>query len=98
MVSAGRLRDRRRDLYSRLVVRTFLRAGAARDRARALEIMRDSRIGSFGAIALILVIGLKIAVIAGLAGAPRYAALYMAPGLGRWAMVAIAQGLDYLRI
>jgi adenosylcobinamide-GDP ribazoletransferase len=71
--------------------------GAGRDRARALEIMRDSRIGSFGAITLILVIGLKIAVLAGSVGAPRYAALYMAPGLGRWAMVAIAQGLEYLR-
>ena len=71
--------------------------GAGRDRARAREILRDSRIGSFGAIALVLVIGLKIAALAGSVGAPRYAALYMAPGLGRWAMVAIAQGLEYLR-
>lgn len=39
--------------------------GALPDRARALEVMRDSRIGSFGAIALILVMTGKLAAIAG---------------------------------
>ena len=34
------------------------------DRARKLEIMRDSRIGSYGVIALILMIGLRWAVLA----------------------------------
>jgi adenosylcobinamide-GDP ribazoletransferase len=71
--------------------------GAGRNREHALEILRDSRIGSFGAIALFFVIGLKIIAIAGRGGALRYAMLYMAPGLGRWAMVALASGLDYLR-
>jgi adenosylcobinamide-GDP ribazoletransferase len=71
--------------------------GAGRNRERALEILRDSRIGSFGAIALFFVIGLKIIAIANRGGAQRYAMLYMAPGLGRWAMVALASGLDYLR-
>ena len=60
--------------------------GAGRNRGRALDILRDSRIGSFGTIA-----------IAGSGGAQHYAMLYMAPGLGRWAMVALASGLDYLR-
>jgi len=70
---------------------------AGRNRERALEILRDSRIGSFGAIALIFVIGLKALAIAGSGGSGRYAMLYMAPGLGRWAMVALTSGLDYLR-
>jgi adenosylcobinamide-GDP ribazoletransferase len=42
--------------------------GGASDRARALEIMKDSRIGAFGAIALVLALGLKIALLAVLAG------------------------------
>ncbi|MEA2648700.1 MAG: adenosylcobinamide-GDP ribazoletransferase [Candidatus Binataceae bacterium] len=71
--------------------------GAGRDRTRVLEILRDSRIGSFGAIALVFVIVLKAFALAGASGAPRYAAIYMAPGLGRWAMVALASGLEYLR-
>ncbi len=72
--------------------------GAGRNRKRALEVLRDSRIGSFGAIALFFVIGLKTIAIADSAGSQRYAMLYMAPGLGRWAMVALASGLDYLRV
>lgn len=71
--------------------------GAGKNRERALEIMRDSRIGSYGAIALLFVIVLKVLAIASRGGSARYAMLYMAPGLGRWAMVALASGLDYLR-
>ena len=41
--------------------------GGGRDRERKLEIMRDSRIGSFGVIALILVIAIKVFAIAALA-------------------------------
>ncbi|HEX3409461.1 MAG TPA: adenosylcobinamide-GDP ribazoletransferase [Candidatus Binataceae bacterium] len=71
--------------------------GAWHNRERALDILRDSRIGSFGAIALYFVLALKMIAIAGSAGAQRYAMLYAAPGLGRWAMVAVASGLDYAR-
>jgi adenosylcobinamide-GDP ribazoletransferase len=71
--------------------------GAGRNRELALEILRDSRIGSFGTIALFFVIGLKSVAISEVEGSQRYAMLYMAPGLGRWAMVALASGLDYLR-
>lgn len=70
--------------------------GAGNDRERALAIMRDSRIGSFGAIALFLVLGLKLLALTSACGG-RMLALYLAPGLGRWAMVAIADRLDYLR-
>jgi adenosylcobinamide-GDP ribazoletransferase len=71
--------------------------GARSDRNRALEILRDSHIGSFGTLALIFIISLKALAIAGAGGGHRHAAIYMAPGLGRWAMVAIASSLDYLR-
>ncbi len=71
--------------------------GAGRDRERALQILRDSRIGSFGAIALFFALVLKILALATMGAPRRYAALYFAPGLARWAMVAVSQGFDYLR-
>ena len=42
--------------------------GGSAQRDRALEIMKDSRIGAFGAVALVLALGLKFALIAMLAG------------------------------
>ncbi|MDQ0082317.1 adenosylcobinamide-GDP ribazoletransferase [Variovorax boronicumulans] len=42
--------------------------GGSADRDRALEIMKDSRIGAFGAIALVLALGLKCALLAVLTG------------------------------
>ncbi len=41
--------------------------GGSYDRERALEIMKDSRIGSFGSVALVLAFGLKCALLATLA-------------------------------
>lgn len=38
--------------------------GGGRDRAHKLEIMRDSRLGSYGAIALVLVLLLRVALLA----------------------------------
>jgi adenosylcobinamide-GDP ribazoletransferase len=71
--------------------------GAGRDRDRALTIMRDSRIGAFGAIAIFFALIIKLSVIANLTGVQRYTALFLAPGLARWAMVAVAQRMIYLR-
>ena len=42
--------------------------GGAFDRRRKLEIMRDSRIGAYGVLALILSVGLRAAALAALAG------------------------------
>ena len=42
--------------------------GGGRDRDRKLAIMRDSRIGSYGALALLLVVGLRWQAMAALAG------------------------------
>ncbi len=55
-----------------------------RSRERKLEIMKDSRIGAMGAIALIAVIVLKIALLHS-AGAGWLRAVVLAPVLGRWA-------------
>jgi adenosylcobinamide-GDP ribazoletransferase len=71
--------------------------GAGRDRLRALEILRDSRIGAYGTIALFFALGLKVLSLASLAGKPRLAALILAPMLSRWALVAVSHKLDYLR-
>ncbi len=55
-----------------------------RTRERKLEIMRDSRIGAMGAIALIAVLLLKFAFLAG-AGPNWWQSVLVAPVLGRWA-------------
>jgi adenosylcobinamide-GDP ribazoletransferase len=58
--------------------------------ARKLEIMRDSRIGSFGALALMLALGLRVAALAALADPARVAvALIAAAALGRGAMIGM---------
>jgi adenosylcobinamide-GDP ribazoletransferase len=71
--------------------------GAGADRSRALEIMRDSRIGSFGTAAIFFFLALEIVALATMGGARRAAALWLAPGLARWAMVAVGWRIDYLR-
>ena len=71
--------------------------GAGHDRLRALEILRDSRIGAYGTIALFFALGFKVLSLASLSGKPRLAALILAPTLSRWALVAVSYKLDYLR-
>lgn len=54
--------------------------GAGGDRARRLEIMRDSRIGTYGVLALVFSVGLRAGALAGIGG----------PGLALAAMLAAA--------
>ena len=54
--------------------------GAGGDRARRLEIMRDSHIGAFGVLALVFSVGIRAAALAGIGG----------PGLAFGAMLAAA--------
>ena len=70
--------------------------GAGCDRDRALEILRDSRIGTFGAAAIFFVLALKTAALTS-AVHSRLVALYLSPGLARWAMVAVPYKIAYLR-
>ncbi|NNJ11818.1 adenosylcobinamide-GDP ribazoletransferase [Chloroflexales bacterium ZM16-3] len=57
-----------------------------RERERKLEIMKDSRIGAMGALAIIGVFLLKLAFLSD-AGAGWWRAALVAPMLGRWAML-----------
>lgn len=54
-----------------------------RDPAHRLAIMHDSRIGSFGAIGLVLFLLLEIAAVSGVDARARGAALLLAPVVGR---------------
>jgi adenosylcobinamide-GDP ribazoletransferase len=58
---------------------------AGRDIPHRLAIMRDSRIGVFGAVGVMLAVVLSLAALAGLAGRPRASALLLAPVVGRLA-------------
>lgn len=69
--------------------------GGGRDKAHALEIMRDSRVGSYGVIALVLVTGLWIASVD--AAAPNIADFIWAAMLSRAAMVGVQEILPLAR-
>ena len=73
--------------------------GGASTRERALEIMKDSRIGAFGAIAVVLALGLKFALLATLAGQGAFvvcAALLAAHVLSRLAPLAVMRASPYV--
>lgn len=61
------------------------------DPARRLEIMRDSRIGTFGVLALVVATGLKVATLVNLDGADGAAALIVAHGSARAAALLVMQ-------
>ncbi len=63
--------------------------GGGRDPQRCMEIMRDSRIGSFGVIALILLYGVKAAALAALATGGAVGALIAAGAISRGAVPAL---------
>jgi adenosylcobinamide-GDP ribazoletransferase len=56
---------------------------AGRDPAQRLAIMRDSRVGAFGVIGLVLFLLLEIAAVSGLEARTRGHALVLAPVIGR---------------
>ena len=78
---------------------TFDALGGAVDRERALAIMKDSRIGSYGAFAVVLACLLKVAVVATLASAREIgwaaAALVWSHTVSRAAPAWIASRLPY---
>lgn len=71
--------------------------GGGYTRERVMEIMRDSRIGAFGAIGVILMLGLKWQAVAHLPGAAAPALLVAAHVLSRTASVSLMAVLDYVR-
>jgi cobalamin 5'-phosphate synthase/cobalamin synthase len=72
--------------------------GGGRSREDVLRIMRDHAIGAYGAVALVLLIALKIAAISALSDS-RWAvsALLLAPVLGRWSAVLLSATGTYAR-
>ena len=68
-----------------------------RDRERTLAIMRDSRIGSFAVVGLILILMLKVSALMGVPEEIKSMALIATPVLGRWSTVQLAAWFDYAR-
>jgi adenosylcobinamide-GDP ribazoletransferase len=64
---------------------------------RRLEIMKDSRTGAFGAIALFLALFFKSAAFYTLILHARWAPLLLVPALSRYAMILAAYGSPYAR-
>jgi len=61
--------------------------GAHVDRARRLEILRDPRVGAYGAVALVLVLLLAWTLLAGLSGEDVLRAALCAHVLSRWSIL-----------
>lgn len=72
--------------------------GGGRTTADVLRIMRDHAIGSYGAVAVMLAMALKIAALAALAESHRaLPALFLAAVVGRWAAVLLGATQPYAR-
>lgn len=71
--------------------------GGGFDRARQLEIMRDSRVGSYGVLALLLALAWKLGALAALSTAEAFAALVLAHVWARWSALPLIWALPYLR-
>jgi len=69
--------------------------GGAVGRERALEIMKDSRIGAYGAVGIVLMLGLKAAALVSLPLAAALPALLLAHTASRAAAVALIRVLPY---
>jgi adenosylcobinamide-GDP ribazoletransferase len=71
--------------------------GGGRDRAAVLRIMRDPPIGSYGAAALVFVVGVKVTAIAALLDRGAMSFVIAAPAISRWTISALAAWLPYAR-
>ncbi|BEV15034.1 adenosylcobinamide-GDP ribazoletransferase [Herbaspirillum sp. DW155] len=71
--------------------------GGAVSRERALEIMRDSRLGSYGVIGIVLLLLSKLAALQALLPLQVLAALGMAHPLSRWLATCLIWRMDYVR-
>ena len=72
--------------------------GGGKTREDVLRIMRDHAIGTYGAMALILLVALKVTAMAALIGQHRlFPVVVLAPALGRWNVVLLSWWLPYAR-
>ncbi|WP_243410586.1 adenosylcobinamide-GDP ribazoletransferase [Caulobacter radicis] len=70
--------------------------GGGQTRERRLEIMKDSRVGTYGVLALVVVLGLKAATLATLTPLSAALALLAVHGIGRVAAVATMAALPHV--
>jgi len=70
---------------------------SARPRERMLEIMRDSRIGTMGVVAVTGVLVLKVGLLSASGGDLRWRAVLLAPILGRAAVLLVMAWFPYAR-
>lgn len=71
--------------------------GAGRTREDALRIMRDHSIGSYGAVAITLLLGFEVATLAALPSARVVSVLTVAGAISRWAPVPLLASLPAAR-
>ncbi|MEM1229945.1 MAG: adenosylcobinamide-GDP ribazoletransferase [Pseudomonadota bacterium] len=76
---------------------TFDGIGGGTDRAQALAIMRDSRLGTYGTLALIVVFALKVAVLSALPLGLACALLITTQALSRLSAVGVMATSHYVR-
>lgn len=69
----------------------------SRDRQRSLQIMKDSRVGAMGVVALVMVLLLKYLCLYHVPLAQKSAALILMPTAGRWCQVFLANCSSYIR-
>lgn len=71
--------------------------GGGMTKERALEIMKDSRVGAYGAIGIVCMLATKLSALAMLPQRVAVAALFVAHPLSRLAATALIWKLDYVR-
>jgi len=71
--------------------------GGGRDRAAKLSIMRDSRLGTYGAIVLLVSFSARLSALASLPAATIVPGLVVAHALGRAAIPALAARMSFAR-
>ena len=71
--------------------------GGGSSAERALEIMRDSRIGVYGVLALGLILAVRVFALAGLTPWIGFAVLIAAHGFSRWSVVIVIATANYVR-
>jgi adenosylcobinamide-GDP ribazoletransferase len=67
------------------------------DVARRLEVMRDSRVGSFGLVAVVLVLLGDVAALAAMSPARAIVGLVIAGAVSRWALLLLIAAVPYIR-
>jgi len=74
---------------------TFDGIGAGATAEERLRIMKDTHTGTFGTVAVVLLLLLKYSILLHLEGAKLFTALFYAPLLSRWSMVLVMYSTPY---